>query len=97
MSTILAPHSGAAPTLPLIDSDHRRRGWRGWRGRLIAKAAMQILRPVEPCVQHGLPAPTTFPPNGGARRFGLVHYGIMIPDLPAPHLTCPGIFGPVET
>lgn len=29
MSTILAPHSGAAPTLPLIDSDHRRRGWRG--------------------------------------------------------------------
>ncbi|VBI85670.1 Uncharacterised protein [Burkholderia pseudomallei] len=40
MSTILAPHSGAAPTLPLIDSDHRRRGWRGWRGRLIAKAAM---------------------------------------------------------
>lgn len=85
MSTTLAPHSGAAPTLPLIDSGHRRRGWRGWRGRLIAKAAMQILRPVEPCVQHGLPAPTTFPPNGGARRFGLVHYGIMIPDLPAPH------------
>ncbi|AOK47461.1 hypothetical protein WT60_11850 [Burkholderia sp. MSMB617WGS] len=85
MSTPLAPPPGTTPALPLIDSKHRHRGWRGLRGYLFTKVATQILRPVEPSVQHGLPVPMTFAPDGGARRFGLVHYGIMIPDLPAPH------------
>lgn len=85
MSTTIDTSASTAPELPLIDSAHRHRGWRGLRGYALAKVATQILRPVEPSVRHGLPTPTIFPPYGGARRFGLMHYGIMIPDLPAPH------------
>lgn len=42
-----------------------------------------------------LPAEPVFPPHVGSRRWAWTHYGVMVPDLPAPHrfLACMAIVG----
>lgn len=42
-----------------------------------------------------MPNPVIFPPYANSKKYGITHFGIMIPDLPAPHyfLACATMLG----
>jgi len=50
---------------------------------------------IKPDFSHELPKDLTFNPYVDSKRYGFVHFGIMIPDLPAPlhFLACASIVG----
>jgi hypothetical protein len=65
----------------------------GMSDRVVATAlrAIGATRPDE----GTLPADPTFPSHVGSRRWAWTHYGVMVPDLPAPHriLACMALVG----
>lgn len=81
-----------AACLPLVDSRQRPAGW---RGRALARLFTQALGAVEAGENPPLPVPLRCPPLADSRRYGITHFGIMVPDLPAPHrfLACASIVG----
>jgi hypothetical protein len=83
------------PDLPLVDSRHAVGGWRGLRGQVLAQLFARGLGTVEAGDNPPLATPFRCPPLAESRRYGLTHFGIMIPDLPAPHhfLACAAILG----
>ncbi|MCC2635259.1 MAG: hypothetical protein K0S48_3145 [Ramlibacter sp.] len=83
------------PGLPLVDSRAGVGGWRGWRGQVLAQLFARGLGTVEAGANLPLPTPFRCPPLAESRRYGITHFGIMIPDLPAPHhfLACAAILG----
>lgn len=88
----LAP---APRSLPLIDSSRYPNGLRGVGQKLFSELALRGFGAVAPGIRHPMPEPALFSPYAESKIYGCTHYGIMIPDLPAPHhfLACAAIIG----
>lgn len=52
---------------------------------LVAIPAFARLSNAKSAKPHALPDPPLFRPLGARRRYGVVHYNVVIPDLPEPH------------
>lgn len=63
-------------------------------GRLVTDAALSLVGATRRD-EAPLPEPPRFPPHVASRRWAWTHYGVMVPDLPAPHrfLACMGLVG----
>lgn len=63
-------------------------------GDRLAAAALRVVGATRPD-EGVLPAEPVFPAHVGSRRWAWTHYGVMVPDLPAPHrfLACMAIVG----
>lgn len=62
--------------------------------RAATAAALGLVR-ARAATDAPLPERPTFPPHVGSRRWAWTHYGVMVPDLPAPHrfLACMALVG----
>lgn len=82
------------PSLPLIDS-RRPTGLQGLGRGIFSKLVARAIGVVKPGSSHPLPEPALFSPYAESNLYGCTHYGIMIPDLPAPHhfMACATIVG----
>ncbi len=80
IAAALTIHGRALP-----DSNRPLHGLSDRIAEMAAKAAAAALGIVKPDQQIPLPKPTIFPPHHDSNQFGSTYYGIMIPDLPAPH------------
>lgn len=62
--------------------------------KLVSHLGRMLLKPVAPSTQYPLPNPVVFNTHIKSALF-TTHYGIMVPDLPAPHhfLACASIIG----
>lgn len=63
-------------------------------GRLLRDGALALVGATR-ADEAPLPDPPRFPPHVGSRRWAWTHYGVMVPDLPAPHrvLACMALVG----
>ncbi|MDF3031163.1 MAG: hypothetical protein K0R03_1721 [Moraxellaceae bacterium] len=89
-----AVNAGTAP-VGLVDSARVPKGLRGVQARLLGGVMARVFGVVRPGDVHARPEPLRCPPHAGAGPYGVTHYGVMIPDLPAPHhfLACAAILG----
>ncbi len=81
--------------LKLIDSLDKPAGLKGLTSWLVNKAAFSAIGVIKPDFNHQLPENPVFDPFVDSKVYGCTHFGIMIPDLPAPHhfMACASIFG----
>lgn len=93
--TMNAPLSTAVPPSNLVDSQACPQGLRGLGQAAFSNTLMRLFGVVDSGIDHPMPEPTVFPPYADSMIYGCTHYGIMIPDLPAPHhfLACAAIIG----
>ncbi len=81
--------------LKLIDSLDKPTQLDGLLSWATSKAFDFALGVIKPDFKHTLPKKPIFNPYVDSKLYGCVHYGIMIPDLPAPHhfLACASMLG----
>lgn len=88
--------SGLAPKeLPLIDSKRHPTGLQSLRGKILGDLVLAVLGAIKPGEKHPLPDPVTLAPYHNSKRYGVSHYNVVIPDLPAPHyfMACSTMLG----
>ncbi|MFC4373759.1 DUF6670 family protein [Nocardia halotolerans] len=75
------PSEATLPVPVVYDPAHRL----GWFKDMIARVGPHLLGVVAPGFPADTPLPAFTPPSKSRFGQGVAHYGIMIPDLPAPH------------
>ena len=71
--------------VPIMDSEKEPKGFKGIRGRIVSRLFNKLVGTVKSSDNYALPSPLKFVPHMETKRYSSTHYGIMIPDLPAPH------------
>ncbi|WP_143757540.1 DUF6670 family protein [Burkholderia singularis] len=85
MSTNPESSKPARIPCPTVDSERPAADIKGRLASFGATFASRLLGTVQPHQHFGMPSPLVFAPHENSRRYGATHFGVMIPDLPAPH------------
>lgn len=81
--------------LKLIDSVDKPTGLKLLGSWALSKVFNSLFGVIKPDFKQELPEDLRFNPYVDSQKYGCMHYGIMIPDLPAPHhfMACASIIG----